>query len=80
MISHRLPLPPVASRWPPFAIQKRAKRSVKQMISAMLKQKYDFHWGPRVRKVKSVSLIWGVIAKVLILTPGYRFGSARSTH
>ena len=34
------------------------------MVSAILKQKCEFHWGPLVKKIKSVSVTLGCIVKV----------------
>ena len=49
------PLAPIGSHWSPFAIPKCAKSIVKLVLSATVKQKYEFHLGLLFKHIKSVS-------------------------
>ena len=55
-----LPLAPIGPRWPPLAPigphwppAKGAKNIIKLVVSAMLKQTCEFHWGLRVKTIQN---------------------------
>ena len=54
----------IGPHWRPFATRKNAKHIIKLVVSVILKQKCELHWGLRVNKNKKCEFHFGFIVKV----------------